>query len=124
MHTESVLAANEWLKPGTTVSCGNIKNIPSKVPELSSSLLSAVQVIVPIILVIMGTIDLVKGIMSQKEDEMKKGRTALVKRITMGLVVFLIIALVKLLVNVVVANDTVRGSIVSCIDCFINNSCN
>ncbi len=114
--------ASVWTST-STVSCGGIKNIPSKVPELSSSLISVVQVVVPVLLVVFGSIDLAKAVMGQKEDEIKKGQQTLIKRIIMGMLVFLVIALVKLLLNLAVENTSTRESIISCVNCFISNNC-
>ena len=110
------------------VSCGGVgdnalvKNIPSIIPSISSSAYNIVLVVVPVVMVLMGMLDLVKGIISQKEDEIRKGRSSLVKRLVMGLVTFLVVLLVKMLINLVAGgNSAVR--IVSCLDCFVNNDC-
>jgi phage-related holin len=79
--------------------------------------------VVPILLVILGSIDYAKGIMSQKDDETKKGQQAFIKRIITGLIVFLIVAIVKLLVSIVGDSSANKQNIISCIDCFINNTC-
>lgn len=117
----NVYADNEWLKTGATVSCGNISNIPYKFPEIVSSLINVVQVVVPILLVIFGIIDLTKGIMSQDDNEAKKGRQTFVKRLIAGASVFLIIILVKFLVNAAAGNNS--NSIISCMNCFISGEC-
>ena len=56
------------------VSCGNITGIPAKIPELVSFAITLIQIAVPVILVVMGSVDLFKGITAQKEDEIKKGQ--------------------------------------------------
>ena len=81
------------------------------------------MVLVPVILIIMGTIDLVKGIMSQKEDEMKKGREAFIKRIIGSVIIFLIVLIVKIFVGAISRDEHNSGRIVDCIDCFVSNSC-
>lgn len=107
------------------VSCGGdqplINKIPSIIPKIASNILRIVMVAVPVILVLLGMIDLVKGLMSQKEDEIKKGRESLTKRTIMGIVVFLIVLIVKVFVNFLGGADSAR--IASCIDCFVNNEC-
>lgn len=110
------------------VSCGRsgssalIKNIPSILPKITSSIYNTVMVVVPVALILLGIVDLVKGIMSQKEDEIKKGRESLVKRLITGVIVFLIVMLVKLFVNIINGgNDS--SKIIGCIDCFVSNEC-
>ncbi len=110
------------------VSCGGsgslalIKHIPAIIPRISNSLYNIAMVIVPVIMILFGMIDLIKGIISQKEDEMRKGRSSLVKRLIMGTITFLVVLLVKMLINLVGG----RGNsmrIVACVDCFVNNKC-
>lgn len=105
------------------VSCGNISGIPSKVPQLVSEIITMIQVIVPVLLIILGSIDLVKGISSQKSDEIKKGQQILVKRMITAAIIFFIVICVKFLVSVV-ANSTTSANAIECIECFINNNCN
>lgn len=103
------------------VSCGNVTSIPAKIPELTSDFINILMIAVPIILVIMGSLDLVKGITSQKEDEIKKGRQIFVKRLIAGAMVFFVVAAVKLIVSVV--SNTGKANLVECVDCFISNKC-
>lgn len=107
----------------TKVSCGSIEKIPKKIPELTSWAVTFIQVLVPVILVIISMVDLVKAISSQKEDEIKKGQKVLIKRIVLAAVIFLFVALVKLVVSVV-ANASDTNNITSCISCFIDGNCN
>lgn len=103
------------------VSCGNVTNIPQKIPEITSDIVNILMIAVPIILVIMGGFDLVNSIMSQKDDEIKKGRQKFVKRLIAGSVVFFVVVVVKLIVSVIA--DSSSTNIVECIDCFISNKC-
>ncbi len=108
------------------VSCGNVTGIPSKIPELTNFAMTVIQILVPIILVIMGSVDLVKGISSQKEDEIKKGQQILIKRIIVAMMIFFVIVVVKFLVSIVASGKSVNNNpsdidnIVNCIDCFLN----
>lgn len=122
LFNTTVYAAPAWLN-GEKVSCGNINNIPAKGPEIVSMFILIAQIAIPVILVLLGIIDFAKGIMSQKEDEIKKGQKTFINRLIMGAVVFFVVALVKVLVGVVADNSTNRGNIISCIDCFANNEC-
>ena len=106
------------------VSCGNIGQFHKKLPEITSWIVIAVQVIVPVILVIMGGIDFVKALSSQKEDEIKKGQQILVKRFIVAVIIFFTVSITKLLVGLVSSSNNESKSIISCIDCFISNKCN
>lgn len=112
----SVLAA------GTPkVSCGNVTDIPRKIPELTSMVVTMIQIAVPVILVVVGSMDLFKGITAQKEDEIKKGQQLFIKRLVIGALIFFVVVIAKLLISVVA--DTGSADIVECIDCFLSNSC-
>ena len=104
------------------VSCGNISKIPSKIPELTNYSMIIIQIAVPVILIIMGALDLFKGITAQKEDEIKKGQQLFIKRLVTAFLIFFIIVIVKLLVSVI-ADSVSTNNIVDCIDCFLNNKC-
>ena len=102
----------------TYVNCGKIKSLPYKVLELSNFVVDVMQVAVPVILVLMGTVDLVKAVASQKEDEIKKAQGIFIKRLIMGALVFFVVVIVKLLVSVIGNTDGIWG----CVECFIDNA--
>lgn len=111
------------------VSCGYnknkealISNIPESIPNVTHILYLGIEVAVPVILVVLGMIDLFKGISAQKEDEMKKGQQTFVKRLIPAVLIFLILLVIKIFIGFVA--DKNSGRIVSCVECFINNDCN
>ena len=103
------------------VSCGNITDIPAKIPELTSFAITMIQIAVPIVLVVMGSLDLFKGITAQKEDEIKKGQQMFIKRLIVGALIFFVVVIAKLLISVVA--DSSSANIIECVDCFLSNSC-
>ena len=105
----------------TVVDCGNVTDIPKKIPQLTSLAITIIQVAVPIILVIMGSIDLFKGITAEKEDEIKKGRQIFVKRLIVAAIIFFVIAITKFLVSIVDSGS--KDNISDCIDCFLSGTC-
>ena len=100
---------------------GRITGIPKKIPELTSSAITIIQIAIPIILVMLGTLDLFKGITAGKEDEIKKGQQLFIKRLAVAAVVFFVVIIVKFFISVVA--DTNQTNMVDCIDCFISNDC-
>lgn len=116
----SAVSVNNYGK----VSCGNIGTINKKIPELTSWFITIVEVAVPIILIIMGIIDFVKSLSSQKEDEIKRGQQVFIKRIITSVMIFFVIVIVKLLINFLSGSSSESGNMIDCIECFINNNCN
>lgn len=103
------------------VSCGNIMDIPSKLPKLTSEVFLLLEIAIPVLLVIMGTLDLFKSITSNKEDEMAKGRKMFFKRLITAAIVFFIIAITKLIISFLDSDNST--TLIDCMDCFISNDC-
>ena len=108
--------------PGTA-SCGNglVTKIPNMIPKVVSIAYTIIQVAVPVILVVMGSLDLFKGITAQKEDEMKKGQQMFIKRLIAAALIFFVFVIVKVVISFVADGDS--AAIMECAECFINNKC-
>lgn len=108
------------------VSCGGIDKLPLKIPQLSTLVIRALQIAVPIILVVAGSIDLAKSAASGKEDNMKKYRKLFFKKLIIGVLVFFIIAITKLLISIVADGNKSQKTmseldeVIDCVDCFTN----
>lgn len=101
--------------------CGNLNGIPDKLPRLTSEVFLLIEIAIPILLVIMGTLDLFKGITANKEDEIAKGRKMFFKRLATAALVFFIISITKLIVSFLDGDNSL--TLTACMDCFINNKC-
>ena len=87
--------------------------LPSKVAYMIHLIILAVQIVVPILLIIWGMLDLGKAVVAQKEDEIKKGQQTFMKRVIAAVIVFFVVTIATLLVNLVADNS---DDIVSCIN--------
>ena len=114
--TSPVLAADitgcESVLPGA--------KIDAKIANVVHTVILAIQIVVPVVLVIFGMLDLFKGITAQKEDEMKKGQQMFVKRLISAAIIFFVIAIVKLLISFVAGSD--KENIMTCANCFLNGA--
>lgn len=119
--TESEIPS--FLEEQKTVSCGHIKSIPEYIPFITNLTINIFTIISVGMLVIMGTIDLFQGIVSGKEDVMKKNQKAFFGRLTSAILLFLLVALTKLFVSFIASVTGGGFGIAECVDCFINNSC-
>lgn len=108
------------------LSCGSedsiAYDIPVMVPRLASYAITALKTITPVILIIIGMFQLIKAITSQNEDEMKKARSSLIKKLIAAVMIFFLVAIVQFVVKQV-ADDAEQSSTEACFDCFINNNC-
>lgn len=59
----------------------------------------AIQIIVPLLLIISGMITMAKAVMEKDEKEIKKAQNLLVKKLIAAVIAFLVIAVVKLVVG-------------------------
>ena len=95
--------------------------IDQQLMDITSIIILVIQVAVPVILIIYGMIDFTKAIMSQKEDDIKKGQSLFIKRLIAAALVFLVIVIVKLVISFVANNDE---GVMDCVECFINRNAN
>jgi len=79
------------------------------------SVLLVIQILIPIGLIILGTIDLGKAVIASKEDEIKKNQQTLVKRALAAVLVFLLATIVTFLMAFV-GGETWK-------DCWASNQC-
>lgn len=111
------------LEPGkddsNPVKCGDIDDIPAVFPRTTKIIYSLLQVLIPVILVVLGMLDLVKAVMAQKEDEIKKGQQTLIKRLIAAAIVFFVFAIVKMVATYLADNSSVG----ECLNCFIKGDC-
>ena len=105
--------------------CGNglVTGIPTSLPKVISIIYTFIQVAVPIVLVVVGSIDLFKGITAQKEDEISKGRQVFIKRLITAAIIFFVFAVVKIVVSFAADSKNDSKKIINCMECFIHNNC-
>ena len=104
-----------------TYSCGGnyLTGIPKKMVKLTKFIYIFLQVLVPIAIIILGSLDLLKAVAAQKEDEIKKGQQVFIKRLIGAAIVFFVFVIVKFIISIVSDNST---SIINCVDCFLKNN--
>lgn len=105
---------------GTDKYCGNNVKLPSFLPNIVSKLYILIQILVPVVLVILGTMDLLKGIAAGKEDEIRKAQQSFFKRLIAAVLVFFVFAAVKLTLSLVTKKSK---NLLDCVDCVIRNKC-
>ena len=93
--------------------------IDEKIANTVHIIILVIQIAVPIILVVLGMIDLLRAVIASKEDEIKKAQMVFVKRLIAGALVFFVFVIVKMVISFV-ADDS-KG-IMNCVNCFVNGS--
>lgn len=64
-------------------------------------IMNVICIAVPIVMIVLGSIDLFKAVTSSKDEEIKKKQQTLIKRIIAGVLVFLVPTIVSLLMNLI-----------------------
>lgn len=103
---------------GTTVGAG----IPGSIVNIVHYVYIGIQIIVPILLIIFGMIELAKAITAQKEDEIKKAQSGLMKKAIVAVIIFLVFSLVKFVFNFANSSSD-KQNIWTCISDVINGNC-
>lgn len=64
-----------------------------------------IQIVVPILLIVSGMITMAQAVMAKKDDEIKKAQKSLVNKIISAVICFLVIAITKMVVNLVTKDE-------------------
>lgn len=73
----------------------------SPVIAILHAVLNIVQIFIPILLIVLGTIDLGKAVIAQDEKEVKKAQSALIKRCVYAVAIFFVTTIVTLIMQLV-----------------------
>ena len=105
------------------IMCGEME-IPGKLAYVIHLVILLIQFGVPLLLIIFGMLDLGKAVIASKEDEIKKGQQMFIKRLIAAVIVFFVVAVVKLVVTLASGDEMKDASgenrIIDCIDSIID----
>lgn len=94
--------------------CGDANLL--KIWRFIGILIDIARIAVPIILVVMGSLDFAKAVIASKEDDIKKSQGLFVKRLIAGVIVFFIPYVVRILLTLLEVSTS------PCLECVINVS--
>lgn len=104
----------------TTYYCGSgTTGFDGVFPQTVHLIYNIILIGVPILLVILGMIDLGKAVTAQKEDEIKKNQQLFFKRVIAAVLVFFVFFAVKIVIGWA-ADD--NGDVLPCLNCFIKGN--
>ena len=73
---------------------------------------AVIRIAVPVVLIVIGMVDLVKALTSQDDKQIKAATNLIVKRVVIAVAVFLVPTIIRLLMNVISQHEYE-----SCINC-------
>ena len=91
------------------------QNSVRRIFSLLGNLFSIIQIAVPIIIIIMGTIDLVKAMTANDPSTTKKAQTTFIKRLIIAVCIFFVLPLIKFLMSLL--GENMENP---CMTCFTN----
>lgn len=100
----------------TYMGCGDNIGIPYDIPGVVRSVITLIKIFVPILLILIGSIDLLKVVFSGEKDDLNKAVGKLVKRSIAAAMVFFLVTFVQLLMHLL-GKDS--DSFVACLNCFV-----
>ena len=108
----------------TATICGGVC-LPNALLNIIRIIVNIIKIGVPIILIILGMIDMGKAVASQKEDEIKKGQKILISRCIAAGIVFFVVAIVQLMMSIIDSatnndNSNTKGSATQCLNIIFN----
>lgn len=82
------------------------------------------RIVIPVIIVLLGTLDLGKAVMANKDDDIKAAQKILIKRLIYGACIFFIPLVLRVVFNLA-TNSTGDNSVTSgtCFECVLNKDC-
>jgi surface polysaccharide O-acyltransferase-like enzyme len=90
--------------------------IPDIVGSIVKLIYLAIRIGIPVILLIVGMVDLGKAVVAQKEDEIKKAQGLLVQKVIAAVIVFLLFTLIQFAINLVdKANAQANADMWTCV---------
>lgn len=104
---------------GVTSWTGDIATIP----KLTSTVVTIIQWVIPVILIVLGMIDLGKAVTSNDEKQMKEAQKTLIKRVIYAVLVLFIVAIVRFVFSALAPDSKSKNNVSGCINCFINKEC-
>ncbi len=99
--------------------CGDF-NVPNQLINIVHTIVTLIKIAVPIILIILGMLDMAKAVASQKDEEIKKGQKTLLSRCIAAGIVFFVVAIVQLLFSII--NGGSDNELWNCINSFVNGT--
>ena len=108
------------------VACGSgshmVTGIPAFVPRLISIAIALMRVIIPVALIITGTIEMFKSIISGNPDNIAKCRKRVINKYVGALLAFFIISFVTNIIKLI-SRSNEKSTVASCFNCYLNNKC-
>ena len=103
--------------PSGDVVCGNDLTFNKSIANVTHYMVLLFQIVGPVMLIILGGIDLIKAVTAGKDDDIKKAQSVFIKRLVTAIIMFLVITIVRILISILSTDN-----IMDCFKCFVNGA--
>lgn len=99
--------------------CGNEALLPL-IRLIKNGIIPLIQIGIPIILILLGMLDLGKAVMASKEDEIKSAQKLLIKRCIYAVAIFFVVLIVQLVFGLLssTGDSSIEGNSMNWYDCW------
>ena len=114
----------QYYNPSTQTSgcfyCGDAY-FPAEIGTLTRNIFNLIKVLVPVIIIILGMVDLLKAVMASDEKKMDEAKPKLLRKIIAGVVIFLVFSIVQFVFgNLLIGTGAMENSMLECVNYFIS----
>ena len=106
------------------VNCGGLNEVPYVPLRFVGRVINIIKVVTPIVLIIMGMVDMARATTANSEKDMDASRKRFMKRIVYAVMVFFVISVVQLLFSIlqtsVFKNE---NNLLGCMTCVLGGEC-
>lgn len=100
------------------ITCGSTE-LPDLIPSITRTIVMLIKIAVPLVLIIMGMIDILKSVIASDEKKIAEGKTKFLKRLIPAALVFFVITILQFIVNILAPEN--EENLWSCVDCLISD---
>lgn len=104
-----------------TCKLGGVSMSGNAIPALTKTIVDVFKIAIPVILIILGLLDLGKAVTSSDEKQMKEAQKTLIKRVVYAVLIFFITSLVQWVFAALVPKGD-KDDATSCISCFVSDN--
>ena len=81
------------------LSCDDLFKGNESLLQLIKTLVTVIKILVPILLIVLGSLDFAQAVFASSEDQIKKAQSKFVKRLIIGAVIFMIPSVLKVILT-------------------------
>lgn len=96
--------------------------IPNATVNFIANLVGIIKIFVPLLIIIMGSIDFAKAVMSQKDDDIKKSQTNFIQKLIAGVAVFFVMIFISWVFKIIGNADSSlnANNAIRCVNLMLN----